>query len=111
MRAWFPWRSWRSGSGLTMDGLVTAEAAAQRRRTAINQAELLPQLLARTTWRKELENACPISILDSNTALHGLIAGYSGIEHSSSIIRVPSYSNPADGPSRGDLAETIFRNC
>ena len=87
------------------------------RKTVINQAELLPQLLARSTLGTLLRGQRLISSLDSNTALGGLIGGYSRVQHSAAALsatwlldaslgvatwysRVPSFSNPADEASR-----------
>ena len=83
----------------------------------VGQAELLPILLARYTWRTNLRNAALISFVDNDAARHAVVSGSSPSLASSRIIselacmdsklnilswtaRVPSASNIADGPSR-----------
>ena len=87
----------------------------------VGQAELFPQLVARTTWSHVLRHAQVLAFLDNNAASSGLIRGYSPVVPSAEIIgaiwledsklaclswydRVPSPSNLADGPSRLDFS-------
>ena len=90
----------------------------------INQAELLPALLARRTWRRELQSARLIHFLDNDGCRDALVRGYSPVRHSARLVgatllldaklsilswftRVPSFSNIADGPSRMDFADVL----
>ena len=90
----------------------------------INQAELLPALLARRTWRRELQSARLIHSLDNDGCRDALVRGYSPVRHSARLVgatlllhaklsilswftRVPSFSNIADGPSRMDFADVL----
>ena len=83
----------------------------------IGQAELYPLLVARLTWGKYLKGRRVIYFIDNESARIGLVRGYSSVLPSLKIImqclewdcnndstawfaRVPSESNPADGPSR-----------
>ena len=83
----------------------------------VGQAELLPILLARNTWRTDLRNAALTSFVDNDAARHAVVSGSSPSLASSWIIselacmdsklnilswtvRVPSACNIADGPSR-----------
>jgi hypothetical protein len=88
----------------------------------INQAELLPCLMARLTWPEVLSGARLLSFVDNDACRDCLIRGYSPVAHSASIIartwlsdaqlccspwvsRVPSEANISDGPSRLSLEE------
>lgn len=83
----------------------------------IGQAELLPVLLGRIAFREKMRHRRCFIFIDNDGARHGLIKGYSDSFSSELIIRqligleleaqswvwyarVPSCSNPADGPSR-----------
>ena len=85
----------------------------------IGQAELFPLLLARQTWRKRLAGRHVICFVDNDSARFVMIKGYSPVLRSMEIIgeiwkldvasatapwyeRVPSPSNIADWPSRGE---------
>ena len=91
----------------------------------IGQAELLPVLLAKTTWSAEFTDRPCICFIDNDSARYSLIKGYSPILDSSRIInetwmkdaelgiaswyaRVPTCCNIADDPSRLDF--TVLRN-
>ena len=83
------------------------------------QAELLPVLVAVCTWTQVLGNRDVIAFLDNDAARHALVRGYSPIPSAAELVgetwlsiarcgariwfaRVPSGSNPADAPSRGE---------
>jgi hypothetical protein len=83
----------------------------------IGQAELLPVLLAKTTWHKDFVDRSCICFIDNDSARFSLIKGYSPVLDSSRIInetwlidaelgiaswyaRVPTCCNIADDPSR-----------
>jgi len=103
--------------------VVAMWMGARRDKTqVIGQAELLPVLLAKTTWPDRFANRANITFIDNDSARFGLIRGYSPILDSSRIIneswladarlgaaswfsRVPSASNIADAPSRLDFKE------
>ena len=94
------------------------------RRQLVGQAELLPIVLAQELWAQWLRGRRALLFVDNDAARHAIIRGASPsgpsavlVEHFgdaeaeldsfSWIERVPSPSNPADGPSRlrfGDLA-------
>ena len=88
----------------------------------IGQAEILPVVLARTTWPEYLNDAPNFTFVDNNSARYALISGYSPVLESARLVseswkldakvsalswfaRVPSPSNIADGPSRLDFSE------
>ena len=88
----------------------------------INQAELLPCLMARHTWPEVLRGARLISFVDNNACRDCLIRGYSPVLRSAVLVgrtwladaqlgcspwftRVPSEANISDGPSRLDFME------
>lgn len=90
----------------------------------IGQGELFPVLLARHTWRERLVGRQVIHFIDNDSAKDALIKGHSSHPASMEIIeqvwaqelelqssswydRVPSASNPADGPSRGCCQELL----
>ena len=106
--------------------LVSADRVAfwvgdQERQTVINQAELFPCLVARLTWPHLLSGRRNLSFIDNDGARDSLIRGYSRFSTNGQLIgaiwyedavtrtaswydRVPSPSNPSDGPSRGDYS-------
>ena len=117
-------------SSLLFFGVRVAEevqerwAGAARKRMLINQAELFPQLLARTTWAGRLRDRRLLAFVDNDGCRDALINGYSAVEESGHILgavalmdhklmclcwysRVPSPSNIADGPSRGDSSRVL----
>ena len=88
----------------------------------IHQAELWPALLSMATWWTRLRMRRVILFVDNDGARGALIKGTSTSAPSAKIVsrfwelvaqaechvwveRVPSLSNVADGPSRGDWAE------
>jgi hypothetical protein len=88
----------------------------------VGQAELLPIIVAKSTWQGFLANRPCITFVDNESAKSAAIAGYSPVIDSSAILtynsaldvelqshqwvtRVPTSSNTADGPSRLDFAE------
>jgi hypothetical protein len=83
----------------------------------IAQAELLPVLLARLTWRNELRGQKVVYLIDNEAVREALVKGSTGAVASRSLLlqcaeeavalggaawytRVASPSNVADGPSR-----------
>ena len=104
-----------------LDPLVSAWSVDDKTQL-IGQAELLPVLLAKTTWPSEFKNRFNITFIDNNSARFGLIRGYSPVRESAAIInetwlmdselatgswyaRVPTASNIADKPSRLEFSE------
>jgi hypothetical protein len=102
--------------------IVSLWSAGGEKTQVIGQAELLPVLLAKTTWPERFRNRSNITFIDNNSARFGLIRGYSPVAVSASIIgeswladmhlgspswfaRVPTHSNIADEPSRLRFAE------
>jgi hypothetical protein len=92
----------------------------------IGQAELLPIFVAKLTWAAALSRRRAIYFVDNDSARHACIRLYSPVEASSNILwaiaeqdartqtsswyaRVPSASNPADGPSRLRFEEACRR--
>ena len=86
----------------------------------IGQAELLPVLIAARLWSRRLRGRRVISYIDNDSARFALINGASPNESSLRVLwdyysilcelgslawyaRVPSPSNPGDGPSRLDF--------
>lgn len=96
---------------------VIAEWAAGGEPHAIAQAELLPVLVARLTWADRLRNRFVVYYIDNESVREALVRGWTGALASRALLlqcawadvalsavswyaRVPSPSNPADGPSR-----------
>ena len=94
----------------------------------IHQAELLPALIAMQTWGNNLKNKKVILFVDNDAARHALVKGRSTNAASDEILitfweivaeheiqiwveRVPSKSNPADGPSRDDWTWCNKHHC
>ena len=92
-----------------------------QKRQVIGQAELLPVLLALQVWRPWCQGRRILLFVDNEAARFGPIKGASDSRHSRNLLRhiatarmgmdavlwvarVPSTSNPADGPSRLDFA-------
>ena len=86
-------------------------------KTAIFQLELLPVLVARHLWSDRCKDRAIIVFCDNEAAKSALVAGYTAQPVSVRIVsrvadldvrdgaltwyeRVPSFSNPADAPSR-----------
>ena len=84
----------------------------------IYELELLPVLVSYRAWGQRMKGAQLVVYLDNDAARHSLIRGVSGTSNGSVILerilqledalslkvwyaRVPTYSNIADGPSRG----------
>lgn len=91
---------------------------------AIAQTELLPIVLAKLTWSRLLKGKKVIWFTDNEIVRDNLITGSTrcvastDLLHLNSILdsklslinwiaRVPSKSNPADAPSRGDISEPV----
>ena len=89
------------------------------RRQIIEQAELVPVLLSKHTWRERLQGRAVLHFIDHDGCKFSLIRGSGRVSASSRIIhqvwqceldsssfswfsRVPSASNLSDGPSRLD---------
>ena len=97
-------------------------SVAGKKKQIIGQAELYPAVVARRLWRKKIQGRDVVHFIDNDSAKFVLIKGTSPCLESawltqsfwtneseadsrSWIARVPSRSNIADGPSRGDRAE------
>jgi len=82
------------------------------------QAELLPVVVAATTWRRALRGREVLVFVDNEAARYALVKGYSPVRSAAQLLgeawlqlarsgaaawfaRVPSEGNPADAPSRG----------
>ena len=87
------------------------------RRQLVGQAEILPVLLAQELWGQYLKGRRVIVFIDNDAARHAIIRGASPSGPSAVLVglfwanearlgsfcwveRVPTHSNPADGPSR-----------
>ena len=90
----------------------------------IGQAELLPVLVARWTWAKEVAGKRVIYFIDNESARLALVKAYSPVPASLNLVleclkwdqdfcsqawyaRVPTFSNIADGPSRFEYTEAL----
>jgi hypothetical protein len=93
---------------------------------AISQVELIPVLLASRIWQPMLVQRKAIFWLDNDASREGLVRGFSPNVHNRKIIsrvselelsdpcfpwysRVPTKSNVADAPSRGEYSELLDR--
>jgi len=93
-----------------------------KKKQIIGQAELYPAICARRLWKEKIRGRDVIHFVDNDSARYALIKGSSPCLESawlvqsfwtdesetdcrSWIARVPSRSNIADGPSRGDRSE------
>ena len=87
----------------------------------IGQAEVFPVLASLRTWRSLLRNKRVVVFIDKDSARFSLIRRFSPVQVSMELIidvvteaarmstclwfeRVPTLSNPADGPSRDDFS-------
>ena len=87
-------------------------------RQAVEQAELLPAVLARTTWGPRIRGRQVLNFVDNMGAADSLVRGSAPHAASMELVsalweletalqlqtwfeRVPSEGNPADAPSRG----------
>jgi hypothetical protein len=115
-----PSGKFRGHFGAVVPTFVLDALGLSGQRQVVGQAELLPILLARLAWPDLLRGVPVISFVDNDSARHALVAGYSPCASSARIVgaaavldaqlgvytwvgRVPSESNPADGPSRLDF--------
>ena len=92
-------------------------------------AELLPIVLAKFVWAEVISRRFTLFFVDNNSALFQSVSGSAKNKHSRVILlssakadlknagfswyaRVPSPSNPADGPSRLDFEEAsnVFKS-
>jgi len=104
--------------GLEVGSEIVDASASEGSQQLIGQAELLPVALARAVWRSRFCRRSAIVFIDNEAARCGLIRAYSPNRHSGRLIdqvtyldisdlalcwyeRVPSASNVADPPSRG----------
>ena len=91
-----------------------------RKKQLVTEAELLPLLIARRVWGERIRRSVLMNYVDSEPAKFSLIKGNSEVEPCNNIVRaiqmeelglqtwswfsrIPSPSNPADGPSRLDF--------
>ena len=94
-----------------------------RKKQLVTEAELLPLLIARRVWGERIRRSVLMNYVDSEPAKFSLIKGNSEVEPCNNIVRaiqmeeldlqtwswfsrIPSPSNPADGPSRLDFLWT-----
>ena len=101
------------------ESLVASWRSYVGQRQVIGQAEIFPALVARLTWIRRLEGRRCIYFIDNDSARVALVKQYSPVLSSLRILiqcttldalhlmvpwyaRVPTASNPADGPSRLD---------
>jgi hypothetical protein len=107
---------------------LVADWRSDGRIQTIGQAELLPVLMCRLTFSELLRHRRVFYYIDNDSARMALIKGHSPSVSSYRIIsaiaklevesqswswysRIPSHSNPSDGPSRSRLvaaAENLF---
>ena len=90
----------------------------------IGQAEILPVLVARWTWSKDLAGKRVLYFIDNESARLALVKAYSPVLPSLRLVlaslkwdqendsqawyaRVPTFSNVADGPSRMIVTEAL----
>ena len=93
----------------------------------MGQAEILLVLFARKLWADVVRDRTALYFIDNDAARYGLIRGQSAEPQSMTMLtkfwdldareptipwfaRVPSFSNPADEPSRGAEALVLFPN-
>ena len=97
---------------------------ASGRRQLIGQAEILPIVISKLVWANLLRDMALVTYVDNDSALHAVVGGYTSVHDSAVLIhaaahmdmligchqwvaRVPSLSNPADGPSRGVIEHPL----
>ena len=107
--------------GTPVDDVIVSLWASRPEQQVIAQAELVPTLMALSTWADRVRGRPLVVFIDNDSARFGLISGYSAVPASAAIIslawgliarlgvfpwfaRVPTVCNPADGPSRGRMA-------
>ena len=90
----------------------------------IGQAEILPVLVAKQTWKEQLRGRRVIFFIDNESARIALVRAYSPVLASLRILmaclksdqdlqskswyaRVPTFSNIADGPSRLEFTKLL----
>jgi len=110
--------------GCTLPEEIVNAWQAEGSKQVIAQGELLPILMARRLWSGLLRGSSFLTFVDHDAASASLIRGYSANRFSADIVdkvarldiaegslvwyeRVPSKSNPADAPSRGEAPEAI----
>ena len=98
---------------------------AGNKKQLVTEAELLPVLISRRLWKDRISGNLIIVFVDSNPAKYGLIRGMADTKPCEGIIRavsimdakektwpwysrVPSKSNPADGPSRLQFPDKLL---
>ena len=107
--------------GVTVEQPLLGDWLAEGSKQVVAQAELLPILIAKWTWRSALSGQPLLVFIDNDGVRHGLVSGASSNASSRLMLeasayadctlgvaqwvaRVPSFSNPADGPSRLDFS-------
>jgi len=113
--------------GVQIVGPILDEWSRGGKSQLVTEAELLPLLLARLVWHDRLADVLSLNFVDSEPAKHSCVRGTSESPACADIVRaihmqenklqswtwysrLPSFSNPADGPSRLDFkqAEEVF---
>ena len=106
--------------GLVQEGAVEEWKRESGKAWVIHQAELMPALLAVRLWRKRLTSRRLLIFVDNDAARCALVKGTTPVLPSARMVgafwsecaaactypwvdRVPSISNLADGPSRGEF--------
>ena len=106
--------------GFKVDDDTVAQWKATGIKQVIGQAEILPVLVSKVTWKAKFANRKCICFIDNDSAMEALIRGFSPSIASHLLLtvnayidldmqslvwyaRVPTQSNPADPPSRLDF--------
>ena len=110
--------------GFELESEVVDLWRAEGSKQPIAMAELLPIVLAKIVWAEVISRRFTLYFVDNNSALFQSVSGSAKNKHSRVILlnsakadlknagfswyaRVPSASNPADGPSRLDFEEAL----
>ena len=117
--------------GDTVPEKWTTKWKASGRKQLICQAEIFPILVAKRTWRDQLQGRSVLWFIDNNSALAAVIRSYSPVLDNFELLvvnakldldlqclhwysRVPSHSNLSDSPSRlafDELERQGFKKC
>eukprot|EP00971_Amphidinium_carterae_P029427 579238-Amphidinium_carterae.1 len=66
--------------------MVSSWQSKRRKRQLIGQGELLPILIARAVWKRELHNRKVVVYIDNDSARYACIRGWSEAEGSNEIL-------------------------
>ena len=112
-----PGMRWQAFGATLTDKAAKALSSKVGQTQIIGQVEILPVVVAKEIWSKEISSRKVIYFIDNDSARLALIKGYSPVLQSLKLImqaakfdasnmsaswyaRVPTSSNPADAPSR-----------